>query len=800
MEKKGISAVVATVLIILITIATISIIWVAIIPIFKNDGSDSSAFDSSAEIINSRGYTFWDEDLKVMSVQVRLNKLGSDAPIGIQFIFQIDGSSVTVNSYSLPSENGAKVYAIPLNKKPIKVSIALIYKDKIGDIISEIAISDIKEGDASEIDENNYLYPGGDIVVLRGNLWNNANDVNSSYGREYVIFKPLQWFNFFFNSSKGYYIRFTSGDDSGGEYEILTSNSLNYYYYDTFPGAIFGSLVLILNSPTLAAAGDSFEIYVPQSSCGDNICLLEESCSKCSADCGLCNGESCMDDSECEGTWCVYGICRDTWAVCGDGLCDAPREACGGNSSYICEADCGVCQINNGICEINEGCAFAPECGPCECGDGTCDAGAGETNQSCWTDCGYDLCGNGVIDAGETKINCAWDAGEDYKTTIYSSLDIGSWATYNGWFRWSNTHGRTFLISPQIYEGSNIELFQHWLTADYTASSGGKIKALVIDGSLTDIINVMNNSMNELTEINSGITSYKTTHLSKNFMFIVLEINPDVTINTLNHTYILGHNSYYGHKLREFKFANYKLVYRILYPNNYNPSKSYPLVVTPMAGGSLSQGFHIDGTSFSYNYCKDYYFNPEFEAFILNVQEPINSLSTIPAPYRPHEGNVGGTTPYHGNFISKEGYYTSGTIALINEFINNPNMNINTSRIYATGFSQGGMTTYALARTNPNLWAAIWPMGVWAIDGNNYSDANFINQFNFDISNYYGHFPIKVSMGANDPINNSANFSCYYIDNNGGDCTYISYPGIGHSTHAWGLIDEVQWLFNQSKP
>ena len=105
MEKKGISAVVATVLIILITIATVSIIWVAIIPIFKNDGSDSSAFDSSAEIINSRGYTFWDEDLKVMSVQVRLNKIGSDAPIGIQFIFQIDGSSVTVHSYSLPSQN-----------------------------------------------------------------------------------------------------------------------------------------------------------------------------------------------------------------------------------------------------------------------------------------------------------------------------------------------------------------------------------------------------------------------------------------------------------------------------------------------------------------------------------------------------------------------------------------------------------------------------------------------------------------------------------------------------------------------
>ena len=829
MEKKGISAVVATVLIILITIATVSIIWVAIIPIFKNDGSDSSAFDSNAEIISSGGYTFWDEELNVMSVQVRLNKLGGDEPIGIQFIFQIDGSSVTVNSYSLPSENGAKVYAIPLNKKPSKVSIALIYKDKIGDIISEIAISDIKEGDASEIDENNYLYPGqGEkVFITSATLLYRGLDVGllaQAWGIDFFILEDLYPAPLGITNQEEYFAMFTSGLGNGNEYQfsiIQPSPGYSYLYNYNWPlfdisgqnpvyEGIFADGIRFNEVFLDVAPGDTFNIYSRQVICGDDICNSKESCSSCSTDCGLCLGGSCTIDANCGvGNYCVHNICSNTPFIIEDEFCDAGfGENCSNSWN-----DCDECSTTNSICDVRESCfSYPSECGPCQCGNSVIDAG--ETNLNCWEDVGYSSCGNGICEALENVASCNWDCGDDYRETIYT--DFSSWTTYTGPFAGNTTHGKTFFISPVIDTGANSEQLHHWLNITYTATGPGEeVNVFVGHSSSNDLTDMMDESYSYFPKlINNG----ETTHLpgifsNKRYSWIVVE-NISANINYINHTQIVNSDSIYGHKVRQFNFANSHLNYDILYPNNYNPSKSYPLIVVGSGSDTIGNfGGSSGGSGFSYVYYKDYYLDLNLEAFIVNVQVPYgynySSGFLIPNPFYPNFGDIGGKTLYYNNSfttINKDGFYTEGTVELVKKMILNPNMNINSSRIYFTGFSLGGGSAFNLAREDPSLWAAIWPVSGWAIGdpGLNTttlsSNSNLVAQFDSE-ANTYKDIPFRVDMGGlvAYELVPGGEFACNRLNILGGNCILQIHPGQGHSTAPYSNKTNVEWLFSQVK-
>jgi hypothetical protein len=119
--------------------------------------------------------------------------------------------------------------------------------------------------------------------------------------------------------------------------------------------------------------------------CGDGMCDDGETCSSCPQDCGLC--ATCPGDGKCDGAkTCencaqVCGFC----ATCGDGVCSAPTETC-----YTCPKDCGKCPgCGDGTCGPNETCASCPQdCGVCAyCGDGVCEKPY-ETCVNCPQDCG----------------------------------------------------------------------------------------------------------------------------------------------------------------------------------------------------------------------------------------------------------------------------------------------------------------------------------------------------------------------------------------------------------------------------
>ncbi len=124
-NKKGISAIVATVLIILITVAAVTIIWAAIIPMINNQlGKGTVCMDAVSQIsLLDNGYTCKNannvsiqikhgaKDFDLADVQVLVSSGGSTTS------FSLINSTTTLSpsamdSTKLPGANEEKVYII----------------------------------------------------------------------------------------------------------------------------------------------------------------------------------------------------------------------------------------------------------------------------------------------------------------------------------------------------------------------------------------------------------------------------------------------------------------------------------------------------------------------------------------------------------------------------------------------------------------------------------------------------------------------------------------------------------------
>ena len=111
-NKRGISAVVATVLIILITVAAVTIIWSVIIPMIK-DNINTGDYRTRLSIGTSGGYTFYDEVAHKLYVQVVRGSDDGDI-VGMEIIVSTGGDSVTYsyNSTYVPQPNQAVMIII----------------------------------------------------------------------------------------------------------------------------------------------------------------------------------------------------------------------------------------------------------------------------------------------------------------------------------------------------------------------------------------------------------------------------------------------------------------------------------------------------------------------------------------------------------------------------------------------------------------------------------------------------------------------------------------------------------------
>ncbi len=109
--------------------------------------------------------------------------------------------------------------------------------------------------------------------------------------------------------------------------------------------------------------------------------------------------------------------------------------------------------------------------------------------------------------------------------------------------------------------------------------------------------------------------------------------------------------------------------------------------------------------------------------------------------------------------------------------------NIDSSRLYLTGLSQGGHGTWTIAAMHPDLFAAIAPVCGWADE---------------DVARKVAKLPIRIFHGDQDQAVNvdESRKMEKWITDAGGTCKLTIYPGVGHNSwdKAYGEEDLGKWF------
>jgi flagellin-like protein len=139
--KRGISAIVASVLLILITIAGVAIIWGVILPMISDIGGASS--ENSISIDTAGGYTLYDDIQGIACVQIK--KESSIALEGLRVLFNIEGNSYSsqINKEDVPALNQKKTYCFSLKNfgRPSSVTVVALPEDKNVAVTSIVSLS-----------------------------------------------------------------------------------------------------------------------------------------------------------------------------------------------------------------------------------------------------------------------------------------------------------------------------------------------------------------------------------------------------------------------------------------------------------------------------------------------------------------------------------------------------------------------------------------------------------------------------------------------------------------------------------
>ena len=135
------------------------------------------------------------------------------------------------------------------------------------------------------------------------------------------------------------------------------------------------------------------------------------------------------------------------------------------------------------------------------------------------------------------------------------------------------------------------------------------------------------------------------------------------------------------------------LQYRVLRPRGEVPGRAYPLVVQLHGSGGIGtdnvKQMELLARSWAMHDVRERY-----PAFVLIPQFPVRSA------------NYGPRTPDQHAVASPA---LDDALELVREFA--ASNAVDTSRIYATGFSMGGSTAWLLAQHAPEIFAAIVPFG-----------------------------------------------------------------------------------------
>ena len=226
------------------------------------------------------------------------------------------------------------------------------------------------------------------------------------------------------------------------------------------------------------------------------------------------------------------------------------------------------------------------------------------------------------------------------------------------------------------------------------------------------------------------------------------------------------------------------LPYRILFPQNYDSTKQYPLVVFLHGAGQRGKDNVKQLTNGA-----DLFFNEvnrkKFPSIVIFPQCSLNDFWA-----RTRIVNTAtDSTPFKFDYLTD--VPMNKALGLVSQLLDSlaTAKNINTKQVYIGGLSMGGMGTFELLWRKPGFFAAAFPI----CGGGNPTTASL----------YGKAFPIWIFHGDNDPVVdvNDSRKMVSALKANEAKVKYTEYPGVKHDSwkKAFKEPELIVWLFQQRR-
>lgn len=233
---------------------------------------------------------------------------------------------------------------------------------------------------------------------------------------------------------------------------------------------------------------------------------------------------------------------------------------------------------------------------------------------------------------------------------------------------------------------------------------------------------------------------------------------------------------------KEYNYAEGKVLpYRILYPENYDKSKKYPLVLFLHGAGERGNDNEKQLVHGSKLFL-DAVSRKKFPAIVIFPQCPANSFWAsikIDTSVRPRVLAF--------DYTGEANWPLTAANELVHKIVSEEG--VDERRIYVAGLSMGGMGTFEAVYRNPTLYAAALPICGGA-DLNSYGS-------------WTGKTPFWIFHGDADPVvtvklSRDATEKLKSIKAN---VKYTEYPGVNHNSwdNAFAEPDFLKWMFGQKK-
>ena len=229
---------------------------------------------------------------------------------------------------------------------------------------------------------------------------------------------------------------------------------------------------------------------------------------------------------------------------------------------------------------------------------------------------------------------------------------------------------------------------------------------------------------------------------------------------------------------KKFIYKGDTLLYRVLFPENYNKSKSYPLVVFLHGSGECGNDNEkqlVHGASLFTNLQN----RGDYPAIVLFPQCAANQ-SWVTLDEKPD-----------GKFDIIDTKEPTKPLFLVKKLIDiyKKTEAVNSKRIYVLGLSLGGIGTFDLICRYPKTFAA----AISICGGVNVERLKKVRKM-----------PIRIYNGGSDNVVSPEYSRNAFIElkADGSQCVeHIEFPGVGHDswTPAFAESDFLKWLFSKSK-